>query len=140
MKKIKLVLGWMLIFSLSSGFLSQNQEMEGFTPLFDGDTLAGWRKLTEYSGDYGKWTVKDGGLLVTEQKFSDVEIYADVKADYPVDSGIFLRVQPDVLSYQVTIDYRPDGEIGALYCPGGGDWAAGAAALGSRVDDHIFGS
>jgi hypothetical protein len=134
MKKIKLVLGWMLIFSLSSGFLSQNQEMEGFTPLFDGDTLAGWRKLTEYSGDYGKWTVKDGaligeqypegqgGLLVTEQKFSDVEIYADVKADYPVDSGIFLRVQPDVLSYQVTIDYRPDGEIGALYCPGGGEF------------------
>ena len=43
-----------------------------------------------------------------------------MKADYPIDSGLFLRVQGDVLSYQITIDYRPDGEVGAVYCPGGG--------------------
>jgi hypothetical protein len=105
---------------------------EGFVSLFDGHSLSGWRKLTEYSGESGKWEVKDGaivgdqypegegGLLVTEARFGDFELMAEVKADYPIDSGIFLRVQPDVLSYQVTIDYRPDGEVAAIYCPGGG--------------------
>lgn len=134
MKKLGFILPVVFVFSISSGYLAQNQDMKGFTPLFDGKTLNGWRKLTEYSGDQGKWTVENGvltgtqypegqgGLLVTETKFSDYEIYAEVKADYPVDSGIFLRVQPNVLSYQVTIDYRPGGEVGALYCPGGGDF------------------
>jgi hypothetical protein len=103
-----------------------------YVALFDGSTLSGWRKLTEYSGDAGKWEVHDGaivgdqfpegegGLLVTEAKYTDFELLAEVKADYPIDSGLFLRVQPNVLSYQVTIDYRPDGEVGGIYCPGGG--------------------
>lgn len=106
--------------------------LEGFSFLFDGETLDGWRKLTEYSGNSGKWEAingsivgaqypeGEGGLLVTEQKYSDYELYSEVKADYPIDSGLFLRVQPNVLSYQVTIDYRPEGEVGALYSPGGG--------------------
>ena len=134
MKKFGFILMVLFVFSISSGYLTQNQDLNGLTPLFDGKTLNGWRKLTEYSGDHGKWTVENGvltgtqypegqgGLLVTETKYSDYEIYAEVKADYPVDSGIFLRVQPNVLSYQVTIDYRPEGEVGALYCPGGGDF------------------
>ena len=33
--------------------------LDGFTSLFDGKTLDGWRKLTEYSGDDGKWEVVD---------------------------------------------------------------------------------
>ena len=104
------------------------------TALFDGKTLDGWRKLTEYSGEAGLWEVIEGaivgdqypegqgGLLVHEQLFQDFEVIAEVKADYPIDSGLFLRVQPNVLSYQITIDYRPDGEVGALYCPGGGEF------------------
>jgi hypothetical protein len=110
------------------------QPPKGAVNLFDGKTLNGWRKLVEYSGNDGKWEVIDGaiagtqfpegkgGLLVTEKQYSDYEVYAEVKADYPIDSGIFLRVQPDVLSYQVTIDYRPEGEVGAIYCPGGGSF------------------
>ncbi len=113
-------------------FFSCKDIPPGFTPIFDGATLSGWRKLTEYSGENGKWEVIDGaiagdqypegkgGLLVTEKKYSNYEVIAEVKADYPIDSGLFLRVQGDVLSYQVTIDYRPDGEVGAIYCPGGG--------------------
>lgn len=119
-------------FLLNCSSLQTANDMQDFFALFDGKSLDGWRKLTEYSGDAGAWLVKDGaivgdqypegegGLLVTEQKYSDFEIYAEVKADYPIDSGIFLRVQPSVLSYQVTIDYRPDGEVGAIYCPSGG--------------------
>ena len=112
--------------------VSHEPSLEGGKSLFDGRTLNGWRKLTEYSGDDGKWEIIDGtiagdqypegkgGLLVTEEKYSDYEVLAEVKADYPIDSGLFLRVQPNVLSYQVTIDYRPDGEVGAIYSPLGG--------------------
>jgi len=109
-------------------------EEQGFIVLFNNKNLDGWRKLTEYSGDCGQWTVEDGvlvgtqypegkgGLLVTQEKYKNFILYAEVKADYPVDSGLFLRVQPSVLSYQITIDYRPDGEVGAVYCPLGGDF------------------
>ncbi|MBN2289184.1 MAG: DUF1080 domain-containing protein [Candidatus Glassbacteria bacterium] len=109
--------------------------LEGFVSLFDGKTLNGWRKLTEYSGDKGDWQVIDGaitgdqypegegGLLVTEKSYSNYEVYAEVRCDYPLDSGLFLRVQPDVLSYQITIDYRPEGEVGAVYVPRAGGFA-----------------
>ena len=113
---------------------SSTGKMKGFKSLFDGSSLEGWRKLTEYSGEDGKWEVVDGaivgdqypegkgGLLVTTKKYTDFEMYAEVKADYPIDSGLFLRVQPNVLSYQITIDYRPNGEVGAIYSPLGGNF------------------
>ena len=127
-----------IVIIIVSACAAERHEMkrlpEGYVSLFDGESLDGWRKLTEYSGDDGKWEVIDGlivgdqypegkgGLLVTERTYQNFELYAEVKADYPVDSGLFLRVQPNVLSYQFTIDYRPDGEIGAIYCPGGGEF------------------
>ncbi len=108
--------------------------LKQFTSLFDGKSLKGWAKLTSYSGDDGKWEVINGniagdqwpegkgGLLVTGKKYDNYEVYTEVKADYPIDSGLFLRVQPNVLSYQITIDYRPEGELGAIYSPGGGEF------------------
>jgi len=119
-----------LVFSAYS--TQEEGSLEGFVPLFDGNSLEGWRKLTESSERWGKWEVVEGnivgdqypegkgGLFVTTTAFQDFELYAEVKADYPIDTGLFLRVQPNVLSYQVTIDYRPEGEVGAIYCPGGG--------------------
>jgi hypothetical protein len=134
-KRIRIFGVLMSLVSLFVGALSlvqAEQELEGFTPLFDGQTLEGWRILKESSERWGKWEVVDGvivgdqypegkgGLFVTTASYQDFELYAEVKADYPIDSGLFLRVQPQVLSYQVTIDYRPEGEVGAIYCPGGG--------------------
>lgn len=128
----------MILVSLSAKRISvqkeagQDWENKGFIEIFNKRNLEGWRKLTEYSEDFGHWEVENGvltgsqypegkgGLLVTEKKYKNFELYAEVKADYPVDSGLFLRVQPSVLSYQITIDYRPDGEVGAIYCPLGG--------------------
>lgn len=138
MKRLAAVTGLLVLFPLfiscSNPRSMDGMPLDGFTSLFDGKTLDGWRKLTEYSGDDGKWEVVDGtiagdqypegkgGLLVTEKTYKDIEVYAEVKADYPIDSGIFLRVQGNVLSYQVTIDYRPEGEVGAIYSPLGGNF------------------
>ena len=120
-KTASFLLIFLIVITTVSFLMSEN-----FISLFDGKTLDGWRKLTEYSGEAGSWEVVagvivgsqypagQGGLLVTEKKYSDFELYAEVKADYPIDSGLFLRVQPSVLSYQVTIDYRPEGEVGAI--------------------------
>lgn len=106
--------------------------LKGFVPLFRGVSLEGWHQIADGQGDGGLWIVADGfivgeqgpnregGILVTEGLFSDYEVYAEIKADYPIDSGLFLRIQPEILSYQVTIDYRPEGEIGGIYSPGGG--------------------
>ena len=122
---------------LTAGFSSAAEletDLSGFVDIFDGKSLDGWAKLTSYN-DHGQWEVIDGaiagdqwpegegGLLATTKMYSNYEVYAEVKTTYPQDSGLFLRVQPDVLSYQITIDHRPEGEIGAVYIPGGGGFA-----------------
>jgi hypothetical protein len=121
-----------LTVAMMAATASCNDVPEGFTPIFDGKTLNGWRKFTEYNGDDGKWEVIDGAIvgqqypkdhgayLVTEKSYSNYEVIAVMKADYPTDTGLFLRSQPNILSYQVTIDYRPGGELGAIYSPGAG--------------------
>jgi len=118
-------------FTIQAEAADSKIDLTGFVDLFDGKTLDGWQKLTSYN-EFGKWEVIDGciagdqwpegkgGLLVTKKKYSDYELYAEVKTTYPQDSGLFLRVQPNVLSYQITIDHRPTGEIGAVYVPHGG--------------------
>lgn len=118
-------------FSLYAEPTDPDVDLSKFVDLFDGKTLNGWEKLTSYN-DHGQWEVIDGciagdqwpegegGLLVTKKKYSNYELYAEIKTTYPQDSGLFLRVQPDVLSYQITIDHRPTGEIGAVYVPRGG--------------------
>lgn len=104
---------------------------EGFVSLFNGETLEGWHKFENLPGDQvgGKWVVQNGaivgdqnppgygGFLVTDTKYSDFVLKLETKLDYPVDSGIFLRVGETGKSHQITLDYRPDGYIGAIYLP-----------------------
>ena len=114
-----------------------NQPPSGFESLFDGQDLAGWARHTNLPGHglAGKWTVEDGtilamqdppgkgGFLCTGGEFRDFELRLEAKIDWPFDSGVFLRVGPDGKSHQVTLDYRPGGEIGGIYCP----WTQGHA-------------
>ena len=116
--------------------LSQADKLEGFDLIFDGETLDGWKRHEGLPGHgvAGKWTVDDGaivgmqdppgkgGFLTTSQKYKDFELRLETKIDWPFDSGIFLRVGPHGKSHQVTLDYRPSGEIGGIYCP----WTQGS--------------
>lgn len=98
--------------------------------LFDGKTLNGWERKAVHGGNGGIWTVEKGllvgnqepdhrgGLLGTTKLYGDFEIELEFQADEPVDSGLFLRTQPNGVGYQVTIDVRPDGSIGSIYVPG----------------------
>lgn len=106
-----------------------HENEEGFSSLFDGQTLDGWHRHEDLPGDLvgGKWEAVDGaivgdqdppghgGFLVTDQKYKDYVLKLESKLDYPVDSGIFLRVGETGKSHQLTLDYRPEGTVGAVY-------------------------
>lgn len=100
-----------------------------FVSLFNGDDLEGWRRHMNLPVEQvgGKWEVVDGaivgdqdppghgGFLVTTDKYENYVLRLETKLDYPVDSGIFLRVGEEGESHQITLDYRPEGMIGAVY-------------------------
>jgi len=103
----------------------------GYTALFDGESLDGWQPHMGLPEDNigGKWEVVGGviegdqdppgrgGFLVTTDTYGNYILKLEAQLDYPVDSGIFLRVGEDGKSHQLTLDYRPGGSIGAIYLP-----------------------
>lgn len=104
---------------------------EGFVPLFDGRTLGDWKPHDGMPPLHldGKWTVEDGmlvgrqdppgkgGLLWVERPFTDFILRLQVKMTYPMDTGIFVRVGPDGRSHQITLDWRPGSDVGAIFIP-----------------------
>lgn len=100
--------------------------------IFDGKSLSGWELKAVHGGHGGKWWVDgseivglqgenyDGGLLGTKKLYGDFEVMLEFKADEPLDSGLFLRTQPNGDAYQVTIDAHPDGLVGSVYGTGVG--------------------
>ncbi len=109
------------------GLFGQEGCPEGFESLFNGKDLSGWKVHEQEKG--GKWFVEEGaivgvqdppgsgGFLRTEKTYKDFELLLETQIEWPFDSGIFLRVGPDAKSHQVTLDYRPEGNIGKIYCP-----------------------
>src|SRR5215831_12770932 len=104
---------------------------EGFTPIFNGKDLTGWHvSKTNHHGitpDYHvthgliigtQRPLGSGGILLTDKKYKNVEIYMEVKPDWGCDSGLFLRSNEAGDAYQVTLDYLPTGAIGAMYGEG----------------------
>jgi hypothetical protein len=126
--KLRLILLLSTLLTLASFTAARNE----WQKIFDGKTLTGWRLMAVHGGNGGVWTVENGalvadqendhkgGLLGTEKKYSDFEIELEFKADFPADTGLFLRTRDDGMGYQITIDYRQDGFIGSLYAPAEG--------------------
>ena len=105
---------------------------EGFTPLFNGRTLAGWHvSRTNHHGRTPDFYVLHGvivatqnplgggGILLTDKKYKNFELYMEVKPDWGCDSGIFLRSTESGAAYQVTMDFLPNGGMGNVIGEGG---------------------
>jgi hypothetical protein len=120
-----------LVASLAIACASQHAQRESdWKPLFDGKSLNGWvTRGGHYDGD-ARWTVengaitgrqglrREGGLIYTDRMYANFELELDCKCDWPFDSGIFVRMVPEEKGAQITIDDRPDGELGAIYSDG----------------------
>lgn len=111
----------------------------GWKPLFDGQTLAGWKPTAKSldsraSGNTtgGRWVAengaivgsqdppKNGGFLLTEAEFGDVEVSLEMNNDFGPDSGLFLRCTDEGHGYQCLIDYYEGGTLGGIL--GQGIW------------------
>ena len=104
--------------------------------LFDGHTLKGWHTNPEPigHGTGGRWSVEDGaivgeqdppgsgngGILLTDRKFSDFELVIDMKPDWRVCSGVFVRGNDQGQCFQMMVDYHDKGNIGHIYGEGTG--------------------
>lgn len=78
--------------------LTKEEVAEGWTSLFDGQTLFGWEAHSK-----ADWQVKDGaivvtsgepGLLCTSVPFADYVLKVEFRADPATNSGVFLRTPP----------------------------------------------
>jgi hypothetical protein len=98
----------------------------GFTPLFNGKNLKGWHiSRTSHQGTTGNFFVENGaivlkqnpygqgGVLLTDKKFKDFELYAEVKIDSFCNGGIFIRSTESGQAYQ--IELANPGGTGSLF-------------------------
>jgi Domain of Unknown Function (DUF1080) len=109
--------------ALMSG--AQNRIPNGFTPIFNGKDLNGWHiSRTSHQGttpdcnvDKGTIVLKQhpygqGGVLLSNKKYKNFELYLEVKIDSFCNGGIFLRSTESGQAYQ--IELSEPGGTGAL--------------------------
>jgi hypothetical protein len=108
------------------------QVPEGFTSLFNGVDLSGWHissvarhgTTPDFHVLHGmivgtQKPLGRGGLLITDKKFKNFELYFEARPDFGNDSGIFFRTTEAGAAYQITMDYLPGGSMGRFIQEGG---------------------
>jgi Domain of Unknown Function (DUF1080) len=123
------------LLSLAPG--DAGEKSDGYVSIFDGKTLKGWHISAEsgHSGTSkhksgGKWVVEDGaiigtqdvpgngGIIVTDTKYKDFEVVLEMKNDFGLDSGLFLRGNDKGQAYQAMVDYYQGGNLMGIYGEG----------------------
>jgi Domain of Unknown Function (DUF1080) len=102
------------------------QVPSGFKSLFNGKNLKQWHtSRTSHQGTVGNFYVENdaitlkqnpygqGGVLLTNKKFKDFELYVEVKIDSFCNGGIFLRSTESGQAYQ--IELAMPGGTGSLF-------------------------
>lgn len=99
----------------------------GFTRIFNGKDLTGWHVSQVNHHGNTAWRVENGvllgtqdrpgngGILLTDRKYKDFEVYLEANPDFGCDSGLFLRSTEKGEAYQVLLDYLEGGSIGGIY-------------------------
>ncbi|MCC7175998.1 MAG: DUF1080 domain-containing protein [Bryobacterales bacterium] len=124
-----------LLFAVTMGagalFAQLGKIPAGFTPIFNGKDLTGWHvSKTNHHGTTPEFRVVHGlivgtqnprgkgGILLTDKKYKNVEVYMEIWPDWGCDSGLFLRSNEAGDAYQVMLDYLPGGNLGGIYGEG----------------------
>lgn len=105
---------------------------DGFMPIFNGKDLDGWHISTtarhgvqpDFHVSHGmilgtQKPLGSGGLLLTDKKYRNFELYFEAKPDWGCDSGVFFRTTETGVAYQITMDYLPGGSMGRMIGEGG---------------------
>ncbi|MCE9604887.1 MAG: DUF1080 domain-containing protein [Planctomycetia bacterium] len=144
------LLGAMLASIIGAAGANRCVAAEGWIELFDGKTLAGWHKNADKigHGTGGQWTVEggaitgqqdppgsgNGGILLTDRKFKDFELEIDLKPDWGICSGLFLRSNETGKCLQMMVDYHDAGDVGHVYGEGTGGFNTRAFNINGVVD------
>lgn len=122
------MINWFIIvvFCFLGALHGEAQIPAGFKPIFNGKNLNGWHiSRTSHQGTTGKFYVHEGaitlkqnpygqgGVLLTDLKYKDFELYVEVKIDSFCNGGIFLRSTESGQAYQVEL--ANPGGTGALF-------------------------
>lgn len=104
---------------------------KGFKSIFNGKDTKGWHiSEVNHHGNTKGWSVKDGvlmvtqdkpgngGILLTDKKYKNFEVSLDINPDFGCDGGLFLRSNEKGNAYQVMIDYLERGMVGGVYGEG----------------------
>ena len=102
----------------------------GFNNISAGPKLQGWHISQVNHHGNTPWTVENGvlmatqdrkdngGIVLTDKRYKNYEVYLEMKPDYGCDSGLFLRSTEKGEAYQVMLDYLPGGHMGGIYGEG----------------------
>jgi hypothetical protein len=111
-------MSWAVLFIIVAVACGQEARIpSGFTKLFNGKDLSGWHlSRTDHHGSTPLASVQDGvlylkqspygqgGLLLTDKRYRDFELYIEVKAPWGCNSGIFLRSTEGGSAFQIELD------------------------------------
>ena len=102
-----------------------------WTSIFNGRDLTGWHRQKQKGqhGTGGRWKVTkegflsgeqdppdsgNGGLLLSDETFSEFELTLSVDADWGPDSGIFVRTDERGGGWQIYVDHHDNGNVGHI--------------------------
>jgi hypothetical protein len=108
---------FLVFLACSCGTLPRdNKTYEDFTTIFNGKDLTGWHaSRSTHQGTTANFLVEDGaitlkqspygqgGVLLTDKKYKDFELYVEVKIDSFCNGGIFIRSTETGQAYQVEL-------------------------------------
>lgn len=108
------------------GQIANAQVPAGFTPIFNGKNLEGWHiSRTSHQGTTPDVSVENGemvlrqkpygqgGVILSDKKYKNFELYLELKIDSFTNGGIFIRSTESGIAYQVELDETSKG-TGAL--------------------------
>ena len=118
--KVTILKKCMFALLLTTGIFACANKMAGdgdnFVSVFNGEDLEGWHiSRTSHQGTTGNFSVEDGaialrqnpygqgGVLLSDKKYSDFELLVDVKIDSFCNGGIFLRSTESGQAYQIEL-------------------------------------